>query len=291
VSLPRRIVCLSAESVDMLDRLGAGGLIVGVSGFARSSPAAHGKAVVSGFTTIRYETIESLQPDLVIGFSDLQADALCELAKRGYPVLLTNQRTLGEMFDTMAMIGRVVGKATEAEELFVELGNALDRSRQANEAATQRPKVYFEEWDDPMISGIAWIGELISAAGGDVVFPELGRRRAASERIVQCSDVVARAPDIIVASWCGKRADLSAIRARPGWEALPAVRTDQLYEIESDYCLQPGPVLITEALPRFEAIIANWRVARSGLTRFNCHVRRTSKSVESRVGLGSPTYI
>jgi iron complex transport system substrate-binding protein len=243
----------------MLYRLGAGDQIVGVSGFARSSPAARGKAIVSGFTTFRYETIESLQPDLVIGFSDLQAEALGELAKRGYPVLLTNQRTLAEMFDTLEMIGRVVGKASASEALVGELNSALDRARQENGGHTHRPKVFFEEWDAPLITGIAWIGELIDVAGGDDVFPELGRRRTAPERIVQSDDVIRRAPDIIVASWCGKRADLGAIRARPGWAALPAVRDNQLYEIESDYCLQPGPVLITEALPRLVAIIAKWR--------------------------------
>jgi iron complex transport system substrate-binding protein len=265
VSTPRRIVCLSAETVDMLDRLGAGDQIVGVSAFARSLPGASGKVIVSGFTTFRYDAIESLQPDVVIGFSDLQADALCELAKRGYPVLLTNQRTLAEMFATLEMIGRVVGKADEALALSRELKSILDRMRQANRGHIYRPKVYFEEWDDPLITGIAWIGELIAAAGGDDVFAELGQRRTAPERIVQCSDVVERAPDIIIASWCGKRADLDAIRARPGWKSLPAVRNNQLFEIGSDYCLQPGPALITEALPRFEAIIANWRTGSHNL--------------------------
>ena len=158
MTTPQRLVCLSAETVDMLDRLGAGDLIVGVSGFSRSLPAARGKAIVSGFTTIRFEAIESLQPDLVIGFSDLQADALCELGKRGYPVLLTNQRTLAEMFDTLELIGRVVGKRDEAGVLSSELKSVLDRSRQANRDHARRPKVYFEEWDDPLISGIAWIG-------------------------------------------------------------------------------------------------------------------------------------
>jgi iron complex transport system substrate-binding protein len=243
----------------MLDRLGAGDQIVGVPGFATASPAAHGKTVVSGFTTFRYETIESLQPDLVIGFSDLQAEALCELGKRGYPVLLTNQRTLDETFATLAMIGRVVGKTDQAKALVRELRTRLDSARQANRPRVQRPKVYFEEWDDPLITGIAWIGELIAAAGGDEAFPELGRRRAAPERIVQSNDVVERTPDVIIASWCGKRADLDAIRARPGWCAIPAVKHNQVYEIPSDYCLQPGPSLITEALPRLETIVAAWR--------------------------------
>jgi iron complex transport system substrate-binding protein len=257
VTTPRRIVCLSAEAVDMLDRLGAGDFVVGVSAFARDCPAARGKTVVSGFTTFRYDTIESLRPDLIIGFSDLQADALCELAKRGYPVLLTNQRTLDEMFDALAMIGRIVGKGETAEALARELQCRLDMARQVHRGGRPRPKIYFEEWDDPLITGIAWVGELIAAAGGDDVFAELARGRSATERIVQCNDVIERSPDIIIASWCGKRADLATIRARPGWEAIPAVAHNRVYEIHSDYCLQPGPALITEALPRFEAIIAD----------------------------------
>jgi iron complex transport system substrate-binding protein len=245
--------------VDMLDRLGAGELIVGVSAFARASPAARGKAVVSGFTTFRYDTIESLRPDLVLGFSDLQANALCELAKRGYAVLLSNQRTFEEMFDTLAMIGRVIGKAEEADALTRDLRGRLYAARQANRCCQPLPKVYFEEWDDPLITGIAWVGELIGAAGGDDVFSERGCMRNAAQRIVQSHEVIERAPDIIIASWCGKRADLEAIRARPGWSTIPAVEQSHVYEIESDYCLQPGPILITEALPRFEAIVANWR--------------------------------
>jgi iron complex transport system substrate-binding protein len=269
VFAPRRIVCLSAETVDMFSRLDAGEHIVGVSAFTRSFPAARGKPVVSGFTTIRYEVIEALQPDLVIGFSDLQADALCELAKRGYPVLLTNQRTLAEMFDTLEIIGRMVGRAEKANALSCELKSVLDRACRANRVHALRPKVYFEEWDDPLITGIAWIGELIAAAGGDDVFSELGRRRTAPERIVQRQEIVERAPDIIIASWCGKPADLDAICARPGWESLPAVRNNQIFEIESDYCLQPGPVLITKALPRFEAIIANWRIGQAVPDKLN----------------------
>jgi iron complex transport system substrate-binding protein len=205
--------------------------------------------------------IESLRPDLVIGFSDLQAEALCELAKRGHPVLLTNQRTLAEMLDTLAMIGRIVGKAVEAEALGSDLQSQLGKARQSNRGRQRRPKIYFEEWDDPMITGIAWIGELIAASGGDDVFADVSGRRAALERIVQSGDVVERSPDIILASWCGKRVDLESIRARAGWQAIPAVRCNQVYEIESAYCLQPGPVLITEALPRFEAIVAEWRQA------------------------------
>jgi iron complex transport system substrate-binding protein len=259
MAIPSRIVCLSAETVDLLYRLGAENLIVGFSSFSRFPSKAREKPVVSGFTTIRYEIVESLKPDLIIGFSDLQADALRELAKRGYPVLLTNQRTLQEMFATLELIGRVVGKGAEAEALVCDLENRLEKAREAMHCCNHRPKVYFEEWDAPMISGIAWIGELIAAAGGEDAFPELGKLRTASERVVQAKDVIERSPDIIIASWCGKKADLDAIRARVGWDAIPAICRNQIHEIKAEYCLQPGPALITEGLPHFVAIIRYWR--------------------------------
>ncbi|MEX2140662.1 MAG: cobalamin-binding protein [Pirellulales bacterium] len=262
-SIPRRIVCLSAEAVDLFYRLGAQELVIGVSAFTQFPPEARSKVFVSGFTTIRYDVIESLKPDLVIGFSDLQADALRELAKRGYPVLLTNQRTLEEMFATITMLGRIVGKAAEAESLVCELQSRLEDARQTSRRWKRRPKVYFEEWDDPLITGIAWIGELIEAAGGEDAFGELGRLRTASERVIQAEAVIERAPDIIIASWCGKKANQEAIRARPGWEAIPAIHDQELHEIKSEYCLQPGPVLIAEGLPRFSAIVGNWH-AKSG---------------------------
>ena len=257
-SVPQRIVCLTAETVDLLYRLGAGDLIAGVSAFTRFPPEARKKTVISGFTTIHYDVIEQIKPDLVIAFSDLQADALHELGKRGYSVLLTNQRTIEEMFATAVMIGRIVGKGTEAEALIRDLANKLAEARQASRRSKHRPKVYFEEWDDPMISGIAWIGQLITAAGGVDIFPELGRMRIASERIVQGEVVIGQSPDIIIASWCGKKVDFDAIRARPGWELMPAVRQNQIHEIRAEYCLQPGPSLITEGLPRFAEIVRQW---------------------------------
>jgi iron complex transport system substrate-binding protein len=258
-SIPQRIVCLTAETVDLLYRLGAEDLIAGVSAFTRFPPDARKKTVVSGFTTIRYDIVDQIKPDLVIAFSDLQADALRELAKRGYPVLLTNQRTIEEMFATLTMIGRIVGKGAEAEALVSDLKRRLNREIEATRHLKRRPRVYFEEWDDPMISGIAWIGQLITAAGGVDVFQELGRLRSAPERIVRYEVVIEQSPDIIIASWCGKKVDPDAIRARVGWEAIPAVRQNQIHEIKAEYCLQPGPSLITEGLPRFTEIIRKWR--------------------------------
>ncbi len=255
---PRRIVCLSAETVDTLYRLGAGDQVVGVSGFTTTPPEARKKPFVSAFTTIRYDVIESLKPDLIIGFSDLQSDALRELGRRGYQVLLTNQRTLRETFDTILLLGRIVEHAPEAERLVADLERQLDEARASARRLARRPKVYFEEWDEPLISAIAWVSELIEAAGGDDIFPALRRCANASERIVQPETVIERAPEIIIVSWCGKKADLDAIRARPGWQATPAVRANSVYALDSAYCLQPGPMLITEGLPRLCAIMQEW---------------------------------
>ena len=247
----------------MLYRLGAEELVVGVSAYARLPANATTKPVVSGFTRFRYDVIDSLKPDLVIGFSDLQADALCELAKRGYPVLVTNQRTLDEVFSTITLIGRIVGKGNEAEALACELQSRLEEVRKANQPYQRRPTVYFEEWDDPLISGIGWIGELIAAAGGADAFPEQSAKRAAHERAVGSDEVIERSPDIIIASWCGKRANLKEICERPGWSAIPAVRDHHVYEIDSDYCLQPGPALIVEGLPRIAQVIRQWCTSRT----------------------------
>ena len=255
---PRRIVCLTAETADLLYRLGAGDLVVGVSGYTVFPPEARRKPFVSAFTTIRYGVIESLEPDLVLGFSDLQADAARELGRRGYPVLLTNQRTLDEVFETLVLIGRIVGKGREADTLVAALERQLDAARKGS-AGQPRPRVYFEEWDDPLITGIPWVSDLIEAAGGEEVFPEFRDCSTASQRVVQPEAVSERAPDIIIASWCGRRANLAGIRSRPGWSAIPAIRDDQVYELKSAYCLQPGPALITEGLPRFCAIIRRQR--------------------------------
>jgi iron complex transport system substrate-binding protein len=250
---------LTAETVDVLYRLDAIDKVVGVSGYTVFPPEARAKPFVSAFTTIRYDVIDMLKPDLIIGFSDLQAEAATELGKRGHTVLLTNQRTLSEMFETLVMIGRIVGKGAEAEALVVDLQEQLEATRRASRSQVIRPRVYFEEWDEPLISGISWIGDLIEAAGGDDIFPELRETPNASGRVVKPETVIARAPDIIIASWCGKKANLEAICVRPGWPAIPAIHDGQVHEIKSAYCLQPGPRLITEGLPRFRTIIKDWR--------------------------------
>lgn len=261
---PRRIICLSAETAEILYRLGAGDLVVGVSGYTTVPREARRKPIVSAFTTIRYERMEALQPDLILGFSDLQAGALRVLGERGYPVLLTNQRTLQEMFDTIVMIGRIVNRGPEAEALVAGLQKDLDRVREASCGWARRPRVYFEEWGNPLITGISWVGELIEAAGGEDVFPEMRKLRVAPQRIVRPEDVAERAPDVIIASWCGRKVRLEAIRSRPGWQSIPAVRYERVYEIKSAYCLQPGPILIAEGLPRFHAIFRSFAESADG---------------------------
>ena len=255
---PRRIICLTAETVDLLYRLGVSDRIVGVSGYTVFPPEARKKPFVSAFTTIRYDVIESLKPDLIVGFSDLQAEAAKELGRRGYAVLLTNQRTLQETLETMVIVGRIVGKGDEAESLVETLNDQIEEVRRAAKAHPRRPKIYFEEWPDPLISGIAWVSDLIETAGGENVFPELYGRRSATERVVQSEAVIQQMPDIIAASWCGRKVDRRTILSRPGWEVIPAVRSDQVHEIKSAYCLQPGPSLVTEGLPRLHALVEAW---------------------------------
>ncbi len=251
VARPLRIVCLSAEAVETLYGLGCEDLIVGVTAFAVQPPAARRKRRVSGFSTVKYDKIDALKPDLVITFSDVQAEATRELVRRGHTVLATNQRSLGEVFTTIKLIGRVVGRETQAHRLVEKMRRSLaaPASCRPGRAPAGRqdagaPRVYFEEWHDPLISGIGWVSELIDAAGGRDVFSELRHQSRAPDRVVQPDEVVRRNPDIIIASWCGRKANLDAIRRRRGWESIRAIRNDRVYEIESADILQPGPGLL-----------------------------------------------
>lgn len=251
VTIPRRIVCLSAETTEIAFALGAGDRVVGVSGYGLRPAEARQRPKVAAFTTARLDRILALRPDLVLAFSDLQADLVRELVRAGLTVLVTNQRSLAETWDTIRLIGQALGCAEAAEGLASELEGEVQRIRQ--EAArrprlggplARRPRVYFEEWDNPLISGIRWVAELIEAAGGEEIFPELREAARAPERVVEPGEVVRRDPEVIVASWCGKKANLARIRARPGWEAISAVRQGRVYEIKSADILQPGPSLL-----------------------------------------------
>jgi iron complex transport system substrate-binding protein len=236
-SAPSRIVCLSAESADILSRLGAADRLVGVSAYAPLSKALRRVPRVSGFSAANVGRILALKPDLVIGYSDVQAGIAAALIKGGVNVLVTQQISLREIEETILLFGRIVGKEARARTLVRQFRTAL------KPRSTRRLRVYFEEWPEPMISGIGWVSELIERAGGDDIFAELRDRRRASERVVSAEEVVRRNPQVIIGSWCGKKVRIDEIRRRPGWQTIDAVRQRRLYEMDSNIILQPGPKL------------------------------------------------
>jgi iron complex transport system substrate-binding protein len=252
---PQRIVCLTEETTEILYRLGLDGLVVGVSGFTVRPQAARQKPKVSSFLDADYEKIVDLAPDLVLGFSDLQAPLGAELAKRGVPVFLFNQRSLSEIFQTIRVVGALVGAAHAAERLADELEAGLRQLARNNAELPSRPRVFFEEWHEPLISGIRWCSELIELLGGIDVFAELRTQQGAKGRIVDVHEVVRRDPQLVVASWCGRKAKREKIVARPGWSAVTAVRHDALYEIKSAFVLQPGPAVLTDGAAQLARII------------------------------------
>ncbi len=243
-SYPQRIVCMSAETTELLYALGAGDRVIGVSGYSVRPPEAREKPKISAFTTAKIDKILGLKPDLVLAFSDLQADIAKDLIKKGVNVLALNQRSIAETLQTALWLGRLIGAQQQAKRYVEMFQGEMDRAKSKASAFSKPPRVYFEEWDDPMISGIAWVSEIVGIAGGKDVFPELGVRKLASERIVTSRQVIRRNPQIILASWCGKKAQLEKIRARPGWDKIDAVKEKQVFEIKSPDILQPGPSLL-----------------------------------------------
>jgi iron complex transport system substrate-binding protein len=254
-SYPRRIVCLTEETTETLYRLGAGDLVVGVSGYTARPPEARQKPKVSAFINARFDKIEALKPDLVLAFSDLQADIAAELIRRGRNVVTFNQRSVAEILQMIRMLGGLVGRQPAAEALATEFERGLDSIRESSRRFRRRPRVYFEEWDDPLISGICWVDELVEVAGGNPLFPTLRTAALARDRIVQPEAVRQAAPDAIVASWCGKKVRKSRIAERPGWDQVPAVRDGHIYEIKSTYILQPGPAALTEGVRQLHAVL------------------------------------
>ena len=252
---PSRIVCLTEETTETLYLLGEGDRVVGVSGYTVRPPEARRKPRVSAFINARFDRIEALAPDLILGFSDLQAGIAAELITRGYPVVVFNQRSIAEILQMMRMVGSLVGCAARAEALVAEMAAGLDAIRHAAARLPRRPRVYFEEWDDPPISGIRWVEELVEIAGGEPIFPELRTAALGKDRIVAADEVRRRAPDVIVASWCGKPVRSQRIAARPGWADLAAVRDGHIYEIKSPFILQPGPAALTEGVRQLHQII------------------------------------
>ncbi|MFO0692410.1 MAG: cobalamin-binding protein [Polyangiales bacterium] len=247
-STPNRIVCLTEEPVETLYLLGAEDRIVGVSGFTVRPKEARKKPKVSLFTSASYDRIRALEPDLVIGFSDLQADIARELVRLGVPVVIFNQRSVSEILSTILATGNLVGKTKEAEALVARLEANLEETVRAAASLPARPRVFFEEWNEPLIAGIRWVEELIELAGGEPIFPELRNAGLAKERIVSPDEVVRRAPDLILASWCGRKVQKPKIRERPGFSTIPAVVNDRIHEIPSSQILQPGPAALTDGL-------------------------------------------
>jgi iron complex transport system substrate-binding protein len=257
VSYPSRIVCLTEETTEILYLLGESDRIVGISGYTVRPPEARKKPRVSSFLHARMDKIEALAPDLVLAFSDLQADIVAGLIRQGYPVMTFNQRSVAEVLQAVRLVGSLVGAQARAEVLAHDLEAGLDRI--AAEAATlpSRPRVFFEEWDDPLISGIQWVEELVAIAGGEPIFPELRRAGLAKDRIVSADEVRVRDPEVILASWCGKRVRPARIAARPGWDAIAAVRNGRIHEIPSSIILQPGPAALTDGVQAIAAHIRN----------------------------------
>jgi iron complex transport system substrate-binding protein len=255
---PSRIVCLTEETTETLYLLGEGRRVVGISGYTVRPAEARCKPRVSAFISARFDKIEALQPDLVLGFSDLQADIGAELVKRGYPVMLFNQRSVAEILQMVRLLGALVGVAARANALASGLERTLAEIRTAAKRFPRRPRVYFEEWNDPLISGIRWVEELIEIAGGDPIFPELRNAKLGKDRIVDGAEVIRRDPEVIVASWCGKPVRTETIAARSGWEHVAAVRDGCIHEIKSAYILQPGPASLTVGVQQLHDIMASW---------------------------------
>jgi iron complex transport system substrate-binding protein len=276
---PERIVCLTEETTETLYLLGEERRIVGISGFTVRPPQARKeKPRVSAFTSANIGKILALQPDLVLGFSDLQADIAAQLIKLGVDVHIFNQRSVEQILRMICVLGGMVGCEAKAAALVAELRDGLASIRQAAMRLPKRPRVYFEEWDAPQISGIKWVSELLEMAGGIDCFPELARESLGKNRIIaDPEEVVRRAPDIIFGSWCGKRFNAAAVAARAGWSQIPAVHTGALHEIKSPIILQPGPAALTDGVRRMHAIIAAW-AAGSGAEPRTYAVRSRSAS-------------
>ena len=255
-AFPDRIVCLTEETTETLYLLGQGDRIVGVSGYTVRPPEARSKPKVSAFINARFDKIEALRPDLVLAFSDLQADLTAELVRRGLTVVTFNQRSLDEIFRMIRMIGGLVGCQMEAARLAGRLEADLDRIRESAARFPARLRVFFEEWDEPLISGIRWVEELVEIAGGSPIFPELAGAGLGRDRIVDPADVARRDPEVIFASWCGKKVKKTTITSRSGWEAVAAVRHQRLFEVKSTYILQPGPACLTEGVRQLHALLA-----------------------------------
>jgi iron complex transport system substrate-binding protein len=260
IALPQRIVCLTEEATEWLYLLGQEPRIVGISGYTvRPRRAREEKPKVSAFLSAKIDKILALQPDCVFGFSDLQADIAALLIKAGVQVTIFNQRSVDEIFSMLYQVAAMVGEAEQGIAKLSSMRAELDAMALKAAGFKRRPKVFFEEWDEPHISGIRWVSELIGIAGGDDVFPELAVQSLGKDRIIADSqNIIDRAPDIIIGSWCGKKFRPEKVAARPGWQDVPAVRNGQLFEIKSADILQPGPAALTDGVAQLHNIISQW---------------------------------
>ncbi|NUS59713.1 MAG: ABC transporter substrate-binding protein [Lysobacter sp.] len=257
---PSRIVCLTEEPTETLYALGEQHRIVGISGFTvRPTAARREKPKVSAFTSAKIDAIMALQPDFAIGFSDIQADIAAELVRRGVEVWISNHRSVEGILDYVRRLGALVGAAARADAYAGELERGLDAIAREASLLERRPRIYFEVWDEPPITGIRWVAELVRIAGGDDIFPERALEPLAKQRILEDSDeVIRRAPDIILGSWCGKRFRPERVAARLGWDAIPAVRDGELHEVKSPIILQPGPAALTDGVTEIARIVRAW---------------------------------
>jgi iron complex transport system substrate-binding protein len=255
--LPQRIVCLTEETTETLYLLGEDQRIVGISGYTVRPPQARQKPRVSAFINAKFDKILALRPDLVLTFSDLQADIARELIRRGVNVLAFNQRSVSEILNMILTVASIVGVLDKGRQLVSRFEADLNAIRASADRFASRPRVFFEEWNNPLISGICWVEELVEIAGGTPIFPELRSQKNAPDRIVDPLQVVPRDPETIIASWCGAKVNKNTIRSRPGWNDVAAVRNNHVYEIKSTYILQPGPAALTEGVRQLHTILAH----------------------------------
>lgn len=259
-ALPQRIVCLTTETVEVLYLLGEQERLIGISGYTtRPAIARQEKPKVAAFTSAKIDKILALNPDLVLGFSNLQADIAAELIKAGLEVHVFNQRSLADILRMIETTGRLVGSEDKARQIVANMQAHIDTAQAVAKTLSCKPIVYFEEWDDPMISSIRWAAELIHIAGGEDCFPELSQFHSAKNRIVTPAQVVERMPDIIVGSWCGKKFQPEEVNARPDWQTIPAIQNKMVFEIKSADILQPGPSVFTHGLKQLTSIMQQWQ--------------------------------
>jgi iron complex transport system substrate-binding protein len=241
---PQRIVCLSSEHVEICYALGAGERVVGVPGTAHRPPEARDKPRIGGFTSFRVDKIRELEPDIVLAFSDLQADISAELIRGGLPVFCSNPRSVDDVLATIVMVGGLLGLDKPARDIVQDMRDEIRQVREFSSVWPDRPRVYFEEWHEPLIAGIRWVSEIVEIAGGRDIFSELRDKPSAQDRVVDPAEVIRRNPQIVLASWCGKPVDIASIGARPGWERVSAVTSGRIHEVDGADILSPGPSLL-----------------------------------------------